>query len=146
MGESDSQTTLQRPYLLRAMHEWMSDNNLTPHIVIDVDAAKTDLPLEYAKDGKLVLNVSYSATQNLVISNDGASFDARFGQASRHLDIPILAILGIYARETGQGMIFSAETTSEDESVSEGGETAEKQSDTGNKHPDRGRPELKIIK
>ncbi|NES84929.1 MAG: stringent starvation protein B, partial [Moorea sp. SIO2B7] len=73
MSEAVTGTTLQRPYLLRAMHEWMTDNDLTPHIVIDVSAAASGLPLEYAKDGRLVINVSYSATQNLVIGNDSTS-------------------------------------------------------------------------
>ena len=100
---------MQRPYLLRAMHEWMTDNTLTPHIVIDVAAANTALPVEYAKDGKLIINISYSATENLFIDNEHTSFDARFDGVSRHLDVPISAIVGIYARESGQGMIFSSE-------------------------------------
>ena len=113
MSEAGTGTTLQRPYLLRAMHEGMTDNDLTPHIVIDVSAAQAGLPVEYAKDGRLVVNVSYSATQNLIIGNESTSFDARFGGVSRHLDVPTLAILGVYARESGQGMIFSSESTSD---------------------------------
>jgi stringent starvation protein B len=108
-GETRIQTTLQRPYLLRAMHEWMTDNNLTPHIVIDASAAGGNLPMEHVRDGRLILNVSYSATEDLYISNERVTFDARFGGVPRHLDIPLLAVVGIYARETGQGMIFSSE-------------------------------------
>lgn len=142
MGTSDTKT-LQRPYLLRAMHEWMSDNDLTPHIVIDVDAADDGLPTEYANDGKLVVNISYSATQDLVISNETVSFAARFGSVSRHLDVPITAILGIYARESGQGMIFSSETPLQEESTSsaEAAESAAPASDAATS-----RPQLKIIK
>jgi stringent starvation protein B len=109
MAGGERPTTMQRPYLLRAMHEWMTDNDLTPHIVVDVEAEGVVVPTEFAKDGKLVLNVSYSATQNLVISNDFAEFEARFGGVPRRLQIPIAAITGVYARETGQGMVFSAE-------------------------------------
>jgi len=151
MGESGTETTLQRPYLLRAMHEWMTDNDLTPHIVIDIGAAQTPLPVEYAKDGKLVINVSYSATQNLLISNESASFDARFGGVSRHLEVPIQAIVGIYARESGQGMIFSSESGPLDEAnrpeESTQSETeSETRKDSGNKKSERSRPTLKIIK
>lgn len=140
MAESDMQTTQQRPYLLRAMHEWMTDNALTPHIVIDVNEAQADLPMEHVKDGKLVINVSYSATQNLLIDNECASFAARFGGVSRQLSIPIMAIVGIYARESGQGMIFSSESAPRDAVVEDG------KADSGNVKPATGRPTLKVIK
>ena len=153
MGDSGSGISLQRPYLLRAMHEWMTDNSLTPHIVIDVAAAQTSLPVEYAKDGKLVVNVSYSATQNLFIGNESASFDARFGGVSRHLEVPISAILGIYARESGQGMIFSSESAPADDeavasqsSAQEDAEIQDAETDSGTGKPQRSRPQLKIIK
>jgi stringent starvation protein B len=154
MGDTGTNVTLQRPYLLRAMHEWMTDNDLTPHIVIDVAAAQSGLPVEYAKDGRLVINVSYSATQNLNISNESASFDARFGGVSRHLDVPILAILGIYARESGQGMIFSSESTGDDALPSDipvsdempQDAQSDASADTDGDRPQRGRPDLKIIK
>lgn len=152
-GESSKPTTLQRPYLLRAMHEWMTDNDLTPHIVIDVSAADGDLPMEYVKDGRLVLNLSYSATQNLYIGNESVSLDARFNGVPRHLDIPILAIAGVYARETGQGMIFSSEQTP---AAADAGSAGEESADTEapdsatSERPERGssgsRPRLKIIK
>ncbi len=154
MSDAGTGTTLQRPYLLRAMHEWMTDNDLTPHIVIDVSLAESGLPVEYAKDGRLVINVSYSATQNLMIGNESTSFDARFGGVSRHLDVPTLAILGIYARESGQGMIFSSESTGDDDLPSEiptaddiSDETAPRtDDDPDSERPQRGRPDLKIIK
>jgi stringent starvation protein B len=151
-GESSKPTTLQRPYLLRAMHEWMTDNDLTPHIVIDVSAADGDLPMEYVKDGRLVLNLSYSATQNLYIGNEYVSLDARFHGVPRHLDIPILAIAGIYARETGQGMIFSSEQAP---AAADGGSAGEQPADTeapdaASERPERdssgSRPRLKVIK
>lgn len=114
MSGDQAATTLQRPYLLRAMHEWMTDNALTPHIVIDIETAGNAVPVEFAKDSKLIVNVSYSATNNLHIGNDAVIFDARFSGVSRHVQVPIEAVLGIYARESGQGMIFSNEEVGED--------------------------------
>lgn len=99
----------QRPYLLRAMHEWMTDNALTPHIVVDATFDNLKLPVEHVRDNKIVLNVSYAATRGLRMGNDTASFEARFGGAPRALNIPLDAILGIYARENGQGMVFAEE-------------------------------------
>jgi len=99
----------QRPYLLRAMHEWMTDNAMTPHIVVDAAADGARVPVEHVKDGKIILNVSYAATRGLVIGNDTVAFEARFGGVPRAISVPVSAVLGIYARESGQGMVFSAE-------------------------------------
>src|SRR3954453_14415860 len=97
----------RRPYLLRAMHEWISDSNQTPHIVVDATLEGVEVPRQYVQGGKIILNVSHSATQGLVLGNDGVRFRARFGTAAFDVSVPIVAVLGIYARETGQGMIFS---------------------------------------
>jgi stringent starvation protein B len=97
----------QRPYLLRAMHEWMTDNALTPHIVVDAMYEGIELPQEHVRDNKLVLNVSYAATRALVIGNQAVTFEARFNGVPRPLYVPVDAVLGIYARENGQGMVFS---------------------------------------
>jgi stringent starvation protein B len=88
------------------MHEWMLDNGLTPHIVVDAKREGVRIPEAHVKDGKIVLNVSPSATRALNLGNDVVSFEARFGGVSQQLVIPIPAVLGIYARESGQGMIF----------------------------------------
>jgi len=143
--------TSKRPYLLRAMHEWMSDNNLTPHVVIDVETAQSGLPVEYANDGKLVINISYAATENLIIGNDSVSFDARFSGVSRHLDVPIVAVLGIYARESGQGMIFSSESADQASAVAADEDAADGNAKQSDKDADpkaskSSRPQLKIIK
>jgi stringent starvation protein B len=100
----------QRPYLLRAMHEGMTDNALTPHIVVDASFENIELPVEHVRDNRLVLNVSYAATRALVIGNDAVTFEARFGGVPRSLYIPVDAVLGIYARENGQGMVFAEES------------------------------------
>ena len=96
----------KRPYLLRAMHQWMTDGGQTPHVIVDVDRHAVDVPRAFVKDGKIVLNISYDATERLNIGNDWLELDTRFAGAVHHVRAPIGAILGIYARETGQGMIF----------------------------------------
>src|SRR5258708_7643897 len=95
----------RRPYLLRALHEWISDSGETPHIVVDASAEGVTVPRQYVKDGKIVLNVSFSATQMLKLDNDFVSFEARFGGVGFAVQVPVRAIWDIYARETGQGMI-----------------------------------------
>lgn len=102
-----ARVTSRRPYLLRAMHEWISDNEQTPHVVVDAEAADVDVPRQYVKDGKIILNVSHSATSALHIGNDWLEFSARFAGVTRTVRVPMKALLGIYARETGQGMIFN---------------------------------------
>jgi stringent starvation protein B len=97
----------RRPYLLRAMHEWITDNIQTPHIVVDATLPGVNVPTQFVQNGKIILNVSHSATNGLVLGNDVVRFRARFGGVTYDVVIPILAVLGIYARETGQGMIFS---------------------------------------
>ena len=101
--------TSRRPYLLRAMHEWMTDNGQTPHLVVDAAMDGVAVPKQYVRDGKIVLNASYSATAGLSIKNDWVAFSARFGGVPFEVMIPVHAVQGIYARETGQGMIFSDE-------------------------------------
>jgi stringent starvation protein B len=88
------------------MHEWMVDNGFTPHLVVDAQRDGVQVPKEHVKDGKIVLNVSHSATRALKLGNESVTFETRFGGVPRMLEIPIDAVLGIYARETGQGMIF----------------------------------------
>jgi stringent starvation protein B len=88
------------------MHEWMVDNGFTPHLVVDAGRDGVDVPKEHVKDGKIVLNVSHSATRALKLGNEAVTFETRFGGVPQQLEIPVDAVLGIYARETGQGMIF----------------------------------------
>ena len=97
----------RRPYLLRAIHEWITDSLCTPHLVVDAGMAGVDVPRQFVKDGKIVLNVSWNATANLRLANDEVTFSGRFGGASMSVRVPINAVLAIYARETGQGMIFA---------------------------------------
>jgi len=89
------------------MHEWMGDNCHTPHIVVDTSFEHVNVPPEHVKDGKIILNISDSAAHDLDLSNEAVSFRARFGGVPFDVWVPMRSILGIYARETGQGMIFS---------------------------------------
>lgn len=124
----------KRPYLIRAMHEWMGDNGHTPHIVVDTAVDGVQVPEEHVKDGKIILNISHSAAHNLKLSNAGVSFRARFGGVPFDVWVPVAAVLGIYARETGQGMIFS-HSGDEPHPPDEGDDAAK-----GN------RPHLKVVK
>ena len=95
------------------MHEWMGDNSHTPHIVVDVSVDGVNVPIEHAKDGKIILNISESAAHNLKLTNDAVSFRARFGGVVQALFVPMTAVLAIYSRENGRGMMFP-ELESED--------------------------------
>jgi stringent starvation protein B len=92
------------------MHEWISDSGCTPHVVVDADMTGVEVPRQYVRDGKILLNVSWSATAQLVLGSEEISFSGRFAGASMNVRIPVDAILAIYARETGQGMVFAEET------------------------------------
>ena len=104
--------TSTKPYLLRAIYEWCTDNGYTPHIAAVVDGA-TRVPLEFVKNGEIVLNISFSATSGLKMDNDVIRFSARFGGVSRDLSIPVENVVAIYARENGQGMAFEANKNSD---------------------------------
>ena len=94
-----------KPYLIRAIHEWCVDNNLTPHLLVEV-SSQTLVPMQYVKDGEIVLNLNHGATKDLHIDNEQITFSARFNGVSQHLFVPIGAVKGIFARENGQGMFF----------------------------------------
>lgn len=102
-----NKNTSKRPYLIRAMHEWMIDNCQTPHIVVDAKAEGLFVPAEHVIDEKITLNISYTAAHELEITNINVAFQARFGGIPFDVCVPINAVMGIYAKETGQGMIFS---------------------------------------
>lgn len=99
----------KRPYLLRAYYDWLVDNNFTPYLVVDATYLGVNVPVEYVKDGQIVLNLSANATGNLQLTNDFIQFNARFKGVSRELYIPMGAALAIYARENGDGVMFEPE-------------------------------------
>ena len=99
------ETTSTRPYLIRALYEWCTDNGLTPYVAVAVDET-VQVPREYVKNNEIVLNISFDATSSLKLSNDFIEFKARFAGSSREIMVPIGRVIAIYARENGQGMSF----------------------------------------
>lgn len=98
-----------RPYLIRAIYEWIEDNNLTPHILVNTEASGVEVPKQHIHEGRIVLNINATAVRDLRLGNEWIEFSARFGGVSRTLRIPVMAVLAIYARENGQGMAFGEE-------------------------------------
>ena len=162
-----SQLSPRRPYLLRAFYEWLLDNQLTPHLVVDVTLPGVLVPMDYARDGQIVLNIAPRAVGNLELANDEVRFNARFGGVPRQVSVPLAAVLAIYARENGAGTMFEPEAAYDEDvaSLNEDDATGERDSDTvmsvidGDK-PDRqdendpdddppprgGRPALRVVK
>ena len=103
----DEQGTSTRPYLIRALHEWCTDNGFTPYVAVFVTAG-VQVPMEYVKNNEIVLNVGFEATSGLSLGNEFIEFKARFGGVSREIAVPIDHVVAIYARENGQGMAFPA--------------------------------------
>ncbi len=98
-----------RPYLIRAIHEWAVDNNLTPHILVDATVVGVKAPAGYARGGRITFNIHPQAVKDLSLGNDWLLFSARFGGNSFSVEIPAKAVLAIYARETGRGIFFQGE-------------------------------------
>ncbi len=98
--------TPSRPYLVRAINEWLVDNNLTPHVLVDATRTGVQVPVAYVQEGRIVLNIAPGAVRDLFIRNDVLAFSARFGGVPMEVCVPMAAVLAIYARENGQGMFF----------------------------------------
>lgn len=173
MSPVDTETPSTRPYLIRALHEWCTDNGFSPYIAVQVDGS-VQVPMEFVKNGEIVLNVGVDATSSLRLGNDFIEFKARFGGVAREIVVPIGHVIAIYARENGQGMAFPApapaslssvhggvaqqvpEPTAEtglrnplrsvttDHSLGEGDDPPEPPSDGAGRGP--GRPQLKRVK
>lgn len=101
--------TSSRPYLLRALYEWILENECTPYIVVNAYADSVQVPQEYVKDGQIILNISPSAVHALQMDNEAVEFSGRFAGIPTPVYVPIQAVMGIYARENGQGMVFEVE-------------------------------------
>ena len=131
--------TSQQPYLLRALYEWCVDNGYTPHMSVRVDS-RTRVPPGFVKDGRIVLNVGPSAVRNLNMDNEWVTFSARFGGLSHNIEVPVLNVEAIYAKESGTGMQFAAMNA----------DVAQPREVTGGSEPPperpQGGPRLKIVK
>ena len=125
-----------KPYLIRAIYEWCADSGFTPYLAVAVDR-HARVPMEHVKDGEIVLNIGVGATRNLHLGNDMIQFSARFSGASRQIEVPISNVVGIYARENGQGLSFPKEMPTEDEAAGTPGDPP---------IPPRGKPQLKVVK
>lgn len=137
-----------RPYLLRAIYDWISDNNLTPYVLVDATIEGVRVPPQVVKNGQVVLNLAMQAVANLDMGNEWISFQARFSGVSQAIHIPVKAVLALYAQENGQGMMFPAD---------EGGDVPPPSpapddtppaapADEGGDKPRRGAPHLRVIK
>ena len=104
---AESQGSATRPYLIRALHDWCTDNGFTPYVAVFVDRT-VQVPVEYVKNNEIVLNIGFEATSGLRLGNDAIEFKARFGGVARDIVVPIDHVVAIYARENGQGMAFPA--------------------------------------
>ena len=143
--------TSTKPYMLRALHEWCTDNGYTPQIVVQVDA-NTLVPLAHVRDGQITLNIVALATNRLVIGNESIEFQARFNGVTEHLYVPICAVSAIYARETGAGMGFEVEASAAaiktviETSPDDAKESVDSPEPENPKPTDNKRPRLSIVK
>ena len=121
----EAQGSSTRPYLIRALHDWCTDNGFTPYLAVHVDSS-VQVPMEYVKNHEIVLNVGFEATSGLQIGNEFIEFKARFGGVARDIMVPVDHVVAIYARENGQGMAFEPEVLAvEDDAGGAGADAAE---------------------
>lgn len=130
--------TSNRPYLLRAIYEWICDNGLTPYVLVDATRPGTEVPTQSIKDGKVVLNLAPRAVSQLDLGKDRVSFLARFSGVSRTVSFPVSAVVAVYAQENGQGMMFPADETDAGTPPDSGPEPPAP--------PPKGAPKLRVIK
>jgi stringent starvation protein B len=123
--------TPSRPYLIRALYEWILDNGMTPYLLVDVADESVVVPTQYVENGRIVLNINPSAVQNLQLGNELVELDARFSGQPMHVSVPVMSVIAIYARENGKGMVFTEEDGGGDEPPPE---------------PEEKRPSLRVVK
>ncbi|TQO56780.1 ClpXP protease specificity-enhancing factor [Vibrio cholerae] len=155
-GMDIGQMTPRRPYLLRAFYDWLLENELTPHLVVDATLPGVKVPLEYVQDGQIILNVAPRAVGNLELGNDEVTFNARFGGRPHLVIVPIYAVQAIYARENGAGTMFEPEPAYLDmmdfsEEIDSDDSFIELESDVTVEHTEetarpKGKPSLRVVK
>lgn len=129
--------TSSRPYLVRAMYQWIVDNGMTPHLLVNADSPGSIVPAQHVSDGKIVLNIAPMAVQGLTLGDDEISFSARFGGKPESILVPVVAVLAVYARENGQGMMFSEDDQADTDGDNGSGPDPD---------PDKPRPNLRVVK
>ncbi len=139
MPETTATMTSSRPYLIRAMYEWMVDNQMTPHLLVFADQSGVIVPQEHVDEGKIVLNISPTAVRDLLLGNEEITFSGRFSGRPMNIVVPVRCAVGIYTRENGKGMVFSPE----DETPDPDGSTS---SDKNSVNTSANRPSLRVVK
>lgn len=139
--------TPSRPYLLRAFYEWIADNALTAYIVVDAKMPGVEVPMQYVEEGRIVLNISPGSIRDLIVDNHHLSFQARFSGIPHTLFVPMKAIISIYAKENGRGMVFKEEDFEEDLPLGGGGPLKSVKTNTVKKRGSgKGRANLTVVK
>ncbi len=136
------QMTSSRPYLVRAIYQWITDNGLTPHLLVDVSVDGVQVPAEHVQNGKIILNIAPMAVTGLVLGDEEITFSARFSGKAQGLYVPVDAVLAVYAKENGQGMMFSEEDSAI--SAADGSDDSDPDPDTDPDKPKR--PSLRVVK
>ena len=138
--------TTTRPYLIRAFYEWIADNDCTPYIAVDTTHPGVEVPTEYVESGRIILNISMTAVRGLKLDNAYISFNAQFGGRGRDIYVPVQAVIAIYAKENGKGMVFTEEEYEDDgggdESTSASGHAVK----TSQTKSGKGKPNLTLVK
>ncbi|MCK5395433.1 MAG: ClpXP protease specificity-enhancing factor [Gammaproteobacteria bacterium] len=130
--------TSSRPYLVRAMYQWVADNGMTPHLLVDVSVDGVQVPAEHVQNGKIILNIAPMAVTGLVLGDTEVTFNARFSGKAMDLFVPIDAVLAVYAKENGQGMMFSED---------DGAISSSEDGNDPDPDPDKPkRPSLRVVK
>lgn len=127
--------TPNRPYLLRALYDWITDNQFTPYILINATIPRCDVPQEYVKDSHIVLNIAFDVVEHLVLGNEDVTFTARFSGVSRPIYLPMESIVAIYAKENGEGMTFPEEPN----------RTFSRDGNAATQNRPKGKPDLKLV-
>ena len=130
--------TSLKPYLIRAIYDWIVDNHMTPHVLVNAEAKEAVVPSQFVQDGKIVLNLRPEAIQGLCLGDDRIEFNARFSGAPTHVAFPVAAVLAVYAKENGRGMVFDEEENS--------GDGVPSGSDMAKTKPKPQKPVLKVVK
>ena len=139
--------TSSRPYLIRALYEWIVDNGFTPYMLVDTAHDVVEVPRAFVENGRIILNVSPEATHSLVLGNEAVTFNARFSGTAMDVHVPVLSVLAIYARENGQGMMFGEQDDTPSPDPTPTSDTSKFEPDKGLKAPSESkRPNLKIVK
>jgi stringent starvation protein B len=137
-----------RPYLLRAIYQWIVDNDCTPYLLVNAVAPGVSVPAEYVENDKIILNIGPTAAHQLVLGDEEIEFNARFGGRPMEVAAPVSAVLAIYARENGQGMLFTDEGEAEGDTEDAAGEASADDGEATDaaRESERSRPNLKVIK